>query len=1256
MTPTKSSRALLLLLSAWLITTGCINPVNEGERPCPCAAGWTCCPEEQVCVADATRCRLPKPPTASAPSAPRAVEVTPAVRAATLGWSAPEHDGGGPITGYQVDVDPIEVGMVVAVDGLTAEVTGLRAGATYRFTVAARNVAGVGASVSVASVRLPDVPSAPVGLAVERGDGQVRVTWQRPPSDGGLPITGYVVTAHPRGVSVAADGVEATAVVPELVNGEATTVTVRALNAVGAGPESAPSAPVVPARRPGPPASAAAAPGVRSMSVSWKAPDDSGGLPITGYVVTASPGGARQEVDGATTSAAFTSLDDDTAYTFDVVAVNALGESAAAAAAGLTPGLPGAPRDVEATPGVRSLTVKWSPPALDGRVPLTGFTVTAQPSGVSVDVGPDAREATLEDIPSTKAQTLTLTARNAVGVGPVLPAGTVRARPAPVEVTRLELIPEEGGCRHLSYDLRQPDGEHANILVEVDTDGDGFFTRATQAGATMFSGLLRLTTSAQGIQHIFRWNRARDVPGATEAARVRLTATVPGTVPSMRTLTVALPATPRRCEVDYDSSRVQWVPEDSSRTAYDMTSGDFTGDGKPDLMVSHSGSPGISLLKGMGNGGFDRPVTSHTTLTGQKLSSGDLNQDGVLDLVAVDVVQGTGLYLHAALGVYGGLLQAPMTTPLRSGGFSYRSTTPLVRDLDGDGAPEVVVAQDSELYVLRHTAHGAFTEVGRYFAAAGGQALGGDFDQDGLRDVLVVGRSLQAFYGRGLLAFTPVWLGDMAGLMESVISAVSADFNGDGAPDIAATVTTDLEVRIEVRLNDGTGRFGTSQVVHRYDRQGWDESRNQLTTADLDGNGTQDLIHVNWWRDVVSLLLGQGDGTFTVQERPCGRYQERVVAADFDGSGEADLGLLSVESRSVRVLQNFERPHRIEAGDEFLTADFDGDGWDDVASVVGDSGVQVHLTRATGGMVRKGPFLAPRGMLDIVAGRFDAGPTVDLLVLTLTQSLTLLRGNGDGTFAPGESLVSGFRPIKMAAGDIDGDGDLDVVFTDRRPDSGEVPSYDVRLLRGAGDGTFTVGAVLATHSAVQALAMGDMSKDGRADLLVLRRVHPAFELGIYHGRADGTLAKERDYSPFGVTCSASELLVHDLNADGHMDVFVSCERVTTGTGAVGGVLPLWGMDGPWFNPRVFQPMGAGARGLAARDIDGDGRQDLLVTSQSGDALCAFTSEEFGDFQERACFEALPQANIVLPLDLEHDGITELLVGGASPHATLLRPR
>jgi hypothetical protein len=141
------------------------------------------------------------------------------------------------------------------------------------------------------------------------------------------------VTASPGGATVTVTGSTTSATVSPLTNGTSYTFTVVATNAVGTGPASAPSNAVTPtaaATAPGAPTAVQALAGHGSASVSWTAPGD-GGSPISGYTVTASPGGATVTVTGSTTSAAVSPLVNGTSYTFTVVATNAVGTGPASA-------------------------------------------------------------------------------------------------------------------------------------------------------------------------------------------------------------------------------------------------------------------------------------------------------------------------------------------------------------------------------------------------------------------------------------------------------------------------------------------------------------------------------------------------------------------------------------------------------------------------------------------------------------------------------------------------------------------------------------------------------------------------------------------------------------------------------------------------------------------------------------------------------------------------------------------------------------
>lgn len=181
---------------------------------------------------------------------------------------------------------------------------------------------------------------------------------------------------------------------------------------------------------PGAPTAVTATPGDRQINVSWAAPADDGGSPITGYRATATlaPGlklgaagvGASCTTTGAT-QCSILGLVNGTPYLVRVVALNANGEGASgSAAAAVTPvGAPAAPTAITVQRAADSATVSWAAPANDGGSPITGYTVIAQPGGASCTVSgnPPPTSCTLSGLNPNLQYTFSVTASNAAGTG-----------------------------------------------------------------------------------------------------------------------------------------------------------------------------------------------------------------------------------------------------------------------------------------------------------------------------------------------------------------------------------------------------------------------------------------------------------------------------------------------------------------------------------------------------------------------------------------------------------------------------------------------------------------------------------------------------------------------------------------------------------------------------------------------------------------------------------------------------------------------
>jgi hypothetical protein len=273
---------------------------------------------------------------ASVPDAPTNVIAVGGIGQATVSWTAPA-DNGSPITGYVVT--PYMGSHALAPrtfnsPATTQQITGLRFPRRYGFKVTAVSIVGKGPqSVMSNIVALPDVPRPPTDVTARAANAKARVAWAEP-TNGGSPITGYVVTPYIGDVPQVpqAFGPSPTvATVVGLTNGATYTFRVAAVNAVGTGPQSSPSNAVQPATVPDPPTIGIASGGHSQATVSWTAPAFDGGSPITGYVVTPYVAGVAQPAqvfNSTLTTQVVTGLTNGTTYKFKVAAFNAVGTGA----------------------------------------------------------------------------------------------------------------------------------------------------------------------------------------------------------------------------------------------------------------------------------------------------------------------------------------------------------------------------------------------------------------------------------------------------------------------------------------------------------------------------------------------------------------------------------------------------------------------------------------------------------------------------------------------------------------------------------------------------------------------------------------------------------------------------------------------------------------------------------------------------------------------------------------------------------------
>ncbi len=366
-----------------------------------------------------------------------------------------------------------------------------------------------------------------------------------------------------------------------------------------------------------------------------------------------------------------------------------------------------------------------------------------------------------------------------------------------------------------------------------------------------------------------------------------------------------------------------------------------------------------------------------------------------------------------------------------------------------------------------------------------------------------------------------------------------------------------------------------------------------VAVADVNGDGKLDLMVANGnggGGGSVAVLLGNGDGTFqpAITYDAGGTQTDFVAVADVNGDGKPDLVVANSISLTIGVL--------LGNGDgtfqPAVTYNSGGSPWSvAVADVNGD------------------------GKADIIVG--DASSCYGCSGRGLVG---VLLGNGDGTFQPVVTYDSGgysygTSPTALVLADLDGDGKLDIVMTNYCSNACTYPTAEgnVSVLLGNGDGTFHPAVSYGSGGyglSIGALAVADVNGDGKPDLMVVNGncVYGGGcgegTVAVLLGNGNGTFQPAVLYGS-GVDNSAS-VAVGDVNGNGKPDLMVTnfCAPggcTDPGTGSVG--VLLGNGDGTFQTPATYNSGGAwGAFSAVVADVNRDGQPDLLMVNFEGSSV------------------------------------------------------
>jgi hypothetical protein len=482
----------------------------------------------------------------------------------------------------------------------------------------------------------------------------------------------------------------------------------------------------------------------------------------------------------------------------------------------------------------------------------------------------------------------------------------------------------------------------------------------------------------------------------------------------------------------------------------------------------------------------------------------------------------------------------------------------------------------------------------------------------------------------------------------SPAALVTVDLNGDGYLDVVGLISPSLPAAptLFVLLNKGQSSPGNLSNPTNYSLPSLAFT---IGTGDFNGDEKQDI------------LIGSSSSAGTV-----GNSQLSVYYGNGDGTLQTAQALPGVPSYNI--------------GSGFFTADYNHDGFTDIAYIVSDptnvqppslrtllgsstgqftSGSSLTLDRSeTGALLSAGTLSGGNKInLAIVAssttivlgdgnGGFTLGQSYPLaggavsevdangrtnLIFQSDYSLTLLAGNGDGTF---QGIPTSPIGQYITTADFNGDGLTDVLSLDIQGD------LVTELSRG--NGTFTLANRIASVAVplTAGLVTGDFNADGKVDAAVVLPGNgsPNSQVYLYQGNGDGTF--RTGSSPIDLqVIAATQAVVGDFNGDGKLDLVISCAGLYPRQPAGNALVFLPGRgDGTFGAPVPFAPqssLNSSILPLFFADLNNDGKLDLIWNS------AVFLGNGDGSFQQRPL--GLTGSPVALS-DLNGDGIPDLVIG------------
>jgi hypothetical protein len=664
---------------------------------------------------------------------------------------------------------------------------------------------------------------------------------------------------------------------------------------------------------------------------------------------------------------------------------------------------------------------------------------------------------------------------------------------------------------------------------------------------------------------------------------------------------------------------------------------DLNGDGRPDLIVTNQGDDTVSVLlnttpPGAPLSNFASQQTFATGSGPRSVVAADVNGDGRPDLIVANTADNTVSVLlnTTAPGATTPSFAAGQTFAVDSGPASIAAA-----DLNGDGKLDLVVANATAgtiSVLFNTTVPGAtmpsFAAQHSFAAGSGaGSVAVTDMNGDGRLDLVIVNtgaNSLSVIFnttepGDAVPSFAAQQVFG-AGIAPTFVAA--ADLNGDGKPDLVLANTTANAISVlfnRTAVGAALASFATGQIVDT------GNGPSSVAITDMNGDGKPDLVIAYTDDNTVAVLRNQtvpGTATAVFAARQVfigGNAPSSLAAADLNGDGRPDLIVGNASGSMVSVILNpgtwnaaatkFSGSPSVTAGSLPVSAnvaDINGDGIPDVvvANLGGDT-VSVLLGTISPGAATPvfalrqsfGTGVGPRastvadlngdGKPDLITAN-EIDNTVSVLLNTTAA------GAATASFGTRQDFGTGAFPFSVEAADLNGDGKPDLVVANAHDNTISVLLNTTAP--GAATPSFATHQVFATGNGVNAVTIADVNGDGTPDLVVSNYSDSTVEVLLNTTPPGAATPSFAPRQAFAVGRGPSWAAVADVNGDGMPDLVVA-----NSVGDTVSVLLNTSSAGAMtlgFSAQQIFATGTKPSSVATADVDGDGKQDLIVTNQN----------------------------------------------------------